>query len=87
MKTKSCSDVTTYSLKVEGDEGNGHCAVKFDNTGSADFLHEPGYIGIVQFDENGNLTDRVLLSPRQMQELIRFSKKMRGNYIVNSHMK
>jgi len=70
-------DVMSYSDKIPGDKHNYKWAVRFDNTGPADYVHEPGYIGVTQFDEEGNLKERVLLSPKQMDALIKFSHKVR----------
>jgi hypothetical protein len=71
------TDITTYSEKIPGDKRNYEWAVRFDNTGPADYAHEPGYIGITQFDEGGAAKERVLLSPKQMQALIEFARKIR----------
>ena len=69
--------ITTYSGKIAGDKRNYGWAVSFDNTGPADYAHEPGYIGITQFDEQGKVKERVLVSPEQVDEFIRFSRKIR----------
>ncbi len=55
-------DETTYSKKFKGDKGNYGWAVSFD---VAD-----GYVGINQHADDG--MDRVLLTPSQMKELLRF---------------
>jgi hypothetical protein len=70
-------DETTYSDEIPGDAGNCAWPVRFDNTGPAYHAHEPGYIGITQFDEHGKVKERVLLSPDQMRALIAFSRKLR----------
>jgi len=70
-------DITNYSETIAGDKGNYNWAVRFDNTGPADYVHEPGYIGITQYDEHGNLKDRVLLSPDQVQAFRKFLYKAR----------
>ena len=77
MSTKYEADITTYSDKIPGEHGNYGWSVRFDNTGPADYIHEPGYIGIIQYDEHGNLKERVLLSPDQMEALIKFRYKLR----------
>ena len=72
MKSTYEAEITAYADKIPGDKGNYGWAVQFDNTGPADYAHEPGYIGITQFDENGNVKDRVLLSPEQSEALRTF---------------
>lgn len=70
-------DFTMYSEKVAGDNGNYKWAVRFDNTGPERYPHEPGYIGVTQFDENGKVKERVLLSPEQSMALHKFILKTR----------
>lgn len=61
---------TRYSEKVKGDRGNFNWLARFDLSG--------GYLGITQF-EGDAVTDRVLLSPAQVQQLVDFvSKKKIG---------
>lgn len=55
--------LTTYSEKINGNPGNHGWLVGFDVT--------DGYLGITQFDGN-TVGDRVLLSPTQVKELVRF---------------
>jgi hypothetical protein len=52
---------TSYSDKVLGDAANYNQSVRFDVTDK--------YVGITQFDENGKVNDRVLLTPKQAKEL------------------
>ena len=55
---------TKYSEKIEGDRGNYRLQVRFDLTGRK-------YLGITQFDGK-EVKDRVLLSPKQVDELRNF---------------
>lgn len=64
------SGTTRYSDKVSGDRGNYDWAARYDVT-------DNGYLGINQYDGDA-LTDRVLLSPSQVQELINFVRKCRA---------
>lgn len=57
--------LTKYSDEILGSKGNYKQAVTFDKT--------DGFIGISQRDDNGVLMDRVLLSPEQVQALIKFA--------------
>ena len=61
---------TRYSEDIKGDQGNFNWSACFDLTG--------GYLGISQ-SQGGELKDRVLLSPKQVEELVAFvqSKKAR----------
>ena len=52
-----------YSKEIKGTTANFDRSVKFDYDG--------GYIGVSQY-ELGDLIDRILLSPHQAEELIRF---------------
>lgn len=72
------SDVTIYSQTVEGDKGNYSWSVRFDKTRSKKHTHEPGYIGISQF-EGGKMQERVLLSPTQAKELVEFISRTQRN--------
>lgn len=54
---------TLYSERVRGDRGNYGWTVRFDMSG--------GYLGITQM-EGDAVTDRVLLSPAQVRELLDF---------------
>ena len=53
-----------YSGMIAGNAGNYKLAVRFDEG--------CGYVGINQLDGNGRLSDRILLSPAQVQALISF---------------
>lgn len=58
--------ITTYSDLVPGDRGNYDLPVCFDRTGK--------YIGITQL--NGDtVSNRILLSPKQVRELLAFLGK------------
>jgi hypothetical protein len=59
--------MTYYSLKIDGAAGNYNWPVSFDFT--------DGFLGINQCKDRCN--DRVLLSPRQVEELIAFVKRHR----------
>ena len=50
--------------KIAGDKSNYQWGARFDVTGR-------GYVGITQFD-GGVVKDRVLLSPKQVSELVAF---------------
>ena len=63
------SEVTRYSVKIKGDRGNYYWAVRFDMT-------DGGYLGITQYDENGELKDRVLLSPKQFAAIRALKEKI-----------
>jgi hypothetical protein len=54
---------TTYSEKIKGARGNYDWHARFDIT--------DGYLGITQIDGE-SVKDRVLLSPEQVQELLKF---------------
>lgn len=69
--------VTMYSEKFSGDKGNYDWAVRFDNTGPADYCHEPGYFGITQFDEYGKAKGRVLMTWQQAEEFAKFIRRTR----------
>lgn len=58
-------ETTDYSEKIKGAAGNYHWPVCFDKT--------DGFIGITQYDERGQVKERVLLSPRQVKELFGFA--------------
>lgn len=58
---------TTYSEMIKGTHGNFNWPVRFD-------LGD-GYVGITQFDGDGAVADRVLLSPEQVRELLAFLGK------------
>ena len=60
-------DYTFYSEYIEGSEGNYGWKVKFDKTTPR------GYIGITQ-PKDGEC-ERVLLSPKQVKELVKFIAK------------
>jgi hypothetical protein len=60
----SDQNFTRYSEKIEGDHGNYGWQTRFD-------ISDNGYLGINQY-EAGGLTDRILLSPNQVRELIEF---------------
>lgn len=59
--------ITTYSDKIQGNPTNYDWPVSFDKT--------DGYVGITQLETDGSVKDRVLLSPKQMTELLRFVGK------------
>lgn len=65
VQTPNEEGLTIYSDAVEGETGNWDWRVKFDIT--------DGYIGITQWNDDSS--DRVLLSPRQVQALKRFIEK------------
>ena len=58
--------ITRYSQEVPGDEHNHGFICRFDVT--------DGYVGISQSDDGKRWSDRVLLSPKQLRALIRFTK-------------
>ena len=55
--------ITRYSEKIAGTRTNHNLPARFDLT--------DGSLGITQFD-NGTVSDRVLLCPKQVQELRKF---------------
>lgn len=55
---------TEYSKPVEGDRGNYKWSARFDMTSGR-------YLGITQY-EGDAVKDRVLLSPAQVDELVKF---------------
>jgi hypothetical protein len=57
---------TYYSDVIEGASGNYNWPVTYDMS--------DGYLGITQ-TEGGKVKDRVLLSPKQVKELIEFSQR------------
>jgi hypothetical protein len=60
--------ITDYSERVEGEMRNHEHTCRFDVT--------DGFIGITQFEGDGTqVTDRVLLSPRQFTALLAFLKR------------
>lgn len=65
MSKTAASNFTSYSDTVRGDAGNHGFAARFDVT--------DGYVGINQYDD-GELTDRVLLSSAQVKALLVFLK-------------
>jgi len=60
-------DITTYSAKIPGVRGNYGWPIRFD-------LSNDGFLGITQFDGEA-VKDRILLSPRQVKELLTFVNK------------
>lgn len=59
---------TKYSVKIEGTEANWKCPVSFEI--------ESKTIAINQYDEIGEyLSDRVLLTFQQFDELVKFVKR------------
>lgn len=62
--TSEYQDVTFYSVRIEGDKRNHQFPVQFDAT--------DGYIGIEQFDGESRVQDRVLLTPKQAEALVKF---------------
>lgn len=73
MKHTYDAEITVYSEKIPGEKRNYYWAVRFDNTGLEEYAHEEGFIGITQFDEHGNVKERVLLSPAQVRAFVKFS--------------
>jgi hypothetical protein len=67
MPSTYSDEITRYGDEIAGERGNHNLSVRFDQTS--------GFIGINQFDEAGTLTDRVLLSPRQVSGLLKFIEK------------
>ena len=61
------ADYTKYSERIKGDRGNYDWPVRFD-------ISTSGYLGINQYDEDGTLKERVLLSPGQVKILLEFSR-------------
>ncbi len=62
--------ITTFSKKVPGRKENFNWDVSFDETDN--------FIGISQYEKgNEGWNQRVLLSPRQVDELIKFVKRTR----------
>lgn len=57
---------TIYSDQIAGARGNYNWPVRFDST--------DGHLGITQ-TEGDKVKDRVLLSPKQVQELIKFCQR------------
>lgn len=64
-KRKLKADETVYSETWPGDCGNYDLPVRFDKNG--------GYVGIDQWSDSHKKLERVLLSPRQVKELIQFA--------------
>lgn len=62
---------TEYSERIKGVASNYHFEVRFDMT--------RGHLGISQFDPRANgSTERILLSPEQVRELLAFIEKTRS---------
>lgn len=59
---------THYSEEIKGARGNYNFPVRYDLT--------DGYLGITQ-KESGTVMDRVLLSPRQVEEMTKFLDRPR----------
>jgi hypothetical protein len=57
---------TIYGEKIAGDTANHNQAVRFDVTDK--------YVGIAQFDEDGTVNGRVLLTPKQAKALVEWIK-------------
>lgn len=57
----------TYSEKIKGTHRNFNWPVRFDRTDE--------YVGVTQFNGDGSVADRVLLSPEQVRELVAFVSK------------
>lgn len=55
---------TVYGEKIKGARGNYNWPVRFDVT--------DGYLGVTQYDGD-TVKDRVLLSPAQVRELLKFA--------------
>jgi hypothetical protein len=62
-------DKTVYSESIDGERGNYYWPVCFDMT--------RGYVGITQAENKDSVEvkDRVLLSPAQFRELIKFVRR------------
>jgi hypothetical protein len=60
---------THYSEKIKGNRGNHNFQARLDLS--------DGYLGITQWDGE-SITDRVLLSPTQVQELLDFVGKKKS---------
>jgi hypothetical protein len=67
MPSTYSDEITRYGDEIAGERGNHNLSVRFDQTS--------GFIGINQFDETHALTDRILLSPKQVAELFKFVEK------------
>lgn len=63
------NDRTYYSDEIAGERGNYKWSVRYDVT-------DNGYLGITQKDGT-EVKDRVLLSPKQVDELLAFAKGRR----------
>ena len=66
---------TYYSDKIAGARGNHKWPVAYDIT--------DGYVGISQV-EDGRVKDRVLLSPKQVRELVAFIERKGRPASLNS---
>lgn len=53
-----------YSEQIVGNDRNHKLAVRFDEG--------CGYVGINQYDANGKVSDRILLTPDQARKLVAF---------------
>lgn len=56
--------ITNYSAHVPGEVRNHHRPLRFDYT--------DGFIGIQEYEPGGQIGERVLLSPKQWRELLKF---------------
>jgi hypothetical protein len=59
--------MTKYSATVPGTARNYNWPIRFDKT--------DGFVGITQLETDGRIKDRVLLSPKQITELLLFAGK------------
>lgn len=66
----SSTGTTRYSEKIKGNRANHNFQSRFDLS--------DGYLGITQWD-GASVTDRVLLSPEQVQELLDFVGKKKSS--------
>lgn len=60
-------ELTRESEPVAGARGNWHWPVRYDLTS--------GYLGITQYETDGAVKDRVLLSPDQVRALVAFVRR------------
>lgn len=68
-----------YSEQVDGDERNFNWPVVMD--------WQDGYLGVSQYDESGRLTDRVLLSPAQANNALRFNNNPSSDRLSRARQK
>lgn len=66
---------TVYSEQIKGDRRNYHWSIRCDVT-------DGKYLGITQDHPIGGLLERVLLSPTQVDEIIRFYREQRRKKVA-----